>query len=91
MRLLERHVSGEMEACSGSRGGGSELDGSSANMLVIRFSLKAIVNLKSSAAGAQYDEKLKRALQGTRFSADLLLLASRDELIGFYTELLAVE
>lgn len=97
MRLLERHVNTEMDSDSRGggyprRGGGVELDGS-ANVFIIRFSLKALVNLNSTVgvSAAQYQEKLGRVLHGTPLSADLLLLASQDELIGFYMKLLSTE
>ena len=66
MRLLERHVNTEMDSDSRGggyprRGGGVELDGS-ANVFIIRFSLKALVNLNSTVgvSAAQYQEKLGR-------------------------------
>lgn len=98
MRLLERHVTNEMDSRGGGnphgngrgrRGGGRD---GSAHVFVIRFSLKALVNLNTAvASAAQYQGKLEQALHGTRLSADLLLLASEDELIGFYMKLLSTD
>ena len=57
-------------------------------IFIIRFSLKAIVNLNSPITLTKYTLKLERALKGTQLGSDLLLLASQDEIIGFYAKLL---
>lgn len=86
MRLLERHVVNEMDAR-----GGMDRSNVSPNVLVIRFSLKALVNLNSAASEGQYQVKIERAMKDTRLGTDLFLLASQDELIGFYMQLLVNE
>ena len=88
LRLIERHVNNEVITREEHNGSNQQDNSVSANILVIRFSLKAIVNLNSSSHGAQQSLKLERALKGTNLGLDLAMLAAQDELIGFYIQLL---
>ncbi len=72
-----------------SAGGGEVEDNSNPSIFIIRFTLKAIANITSTQSSSQHSSKLERAFKGKQLGADLLVLASQDELVGFYTNMLS--
>jgi len=88
IRLMEKHINSEVENQRDELNSDKySQHGTSANIFVIRFTLKAVVNL----SGGQQDLALERALNDNQLCADLATLATQDDLIGFYTQVLGIE
>lgn len=58
---------------------------------IIRFILKCIVNINSTSSPSKCFAKIQNAFKGTQLGTDLLLLASQNDLIAFYTNIFSTE
>lgn len=83
---MEKHINSEVDSQRNEQDTEYRQRGTSANILVIRFTLKAIVNL----SGGQQGLTLERALSDRQLRADLSTLATQDDLVGFYTQVLGI-